>query len=110
MTEQDSLEIKVNGRGFEYLEFKDLYGTGCSLQKSSAAMYDAIWFGVDDANPLILASDVNQINPETGEMSGWVKYPVDDRVLFHTRMHLSREQVMQLLPILTKFAATGDLK
>lgn len=110
MTEQSSLKITVNGRGFHHLEFKDLYGIGCSIQKSSLATDDAIWFGVNDADPKILASDVNQINPETGEISGWVKYPVDERVMFHTRMHLSREQVLQLLPILTKFAATGDLK
>jgi hypothetical protein len=96
-------------RGFSLIEFRDLYHAACSIQKSSLATEDAIWFGIDEANPKILASKTGQINPETGEVSGWVKYPIPDDVLITTRMHLTREQVAAILPILQVFVETGEL-
>lgn len=35
-------------RGFVLIEFADEYGKACSLQESSLATRDCIWFGVDD--------------------------------------------------------------
>lgn len=96
-------------RGFALIEFSDLYGYQCSIQKSSLATDDAIWFGVDDPKPQIMASQVGQVNPETGEVSGWVPYPIPDGVLISSRMHLNKEQVAALLPILQAFVDTGDL-
>jgi hypothetical protein len=96
-------------RGFAKVEFHDLYGAPCYIQKSSLATDDAIWFGVSDAAPKILASKAGVINPETGEMSGWVPYPIPSDVLLTTQMHLNREQVAELLPILTAFVETGEL-
>lgn len=96
-------------RGFRLIEFRDRYGSSCSIQKSSLAAEDAIWFGVDDPEPKILASKTGQINPETGEVSGWVKYPLPDGVMMLTRMHLTRDQVAEILPILRVFAETGEL-
>ena len=76
------LEIKTTERGFEYAEFVDRYGQKCSLQKSSLATEDAIWFGVDvDLN----GEEVN------------------------ARMHLTQEMVEQLLPILSSFYSSGNL-
>lgn len=34
-------------RGFDYLNFTDLYEKRCSLQRSSLATEDSIWLGVD---------------------------------------------------------------
>ena len=96
-------------RGFATKEFRDLYGTPCSLQKSSLATEDAIWFGVDDANPLIMASQATEFGIKTAETTGWVPYPIPKAVLLHTRMHLNREQVAELLPILQKFIDTGEI-
>ena len=63
-------------RGFDVITFRDRYNEQCSLQKSSLASEDAIWFGVDKSD----------------------------------RMHLTQEQVQELLPYLEHFAETGELK
>ena len=91
-------------RGFALVEFDDYHGAKCSLQKSSLAEKDAIWLGVDDADPKILACKVNG-----GIPNGWVKYEIPEDVLLTTRMHLTREQVKDLLPHLKKFVETGEI-
>lgn len=70
-------------RGFDVATFKDRYDQECSIQKSSLATEDAIWFGID--------RDVHK-----GEQNA--------------RMHLSKQQVAELLPILANFVATGEIK
>jgi len=90
-------------RGFDIIEFKDYYGAACSMQKSSLATKDAIWLGVDDADPKILAFHVNG-----GKPNGWVKYDIPDEVNLTTRMHLTRAQVKELLPYLEKFVEAGE--
>jgi len=85
-------------RGFYSIEFQDRYNAKCSIQKSSLATEDAIWFGVDDADPKILKHG-----------SGWQPFEIHKEVLFTTRMHLTQKQVKKLLPILQKFADTGEL-
>lgn len=97
-------------RGFAVQEFKDLYGADCSIQKSSLATDDAIWLGVDDAKPQIMASQAAGFGVKTEETTGWVPYPIPEEVLLTTRMHLNREQVATLLPILQKFVETGELE
>lgn len=74
----------VTPRGFQRTEFTDLYGSTCSLQESSLATEEAIWFGVDK--------------------------DFDGRETNSHRMHLSREAVAVLLPILQHFVETGELK
>lgn len=98
------MEMKKNGRGFRYAEFKDRYGVPCSIQKSSLAFEDAIWFGCDDADPKIMLPN----NPITGE-GGWTPVPMLPGVVMNTRMHLTREMVQELLPTLQHFADTGEL-
>jgi hypothetical protein len=97
------MKKEKTNRGFELIEFADLYDNKCSLQKSSLATEDAIWFGVDDPDPKIMASKVQ----EGG--TGWVKYPIPDDVLIKTRMHLTQKQVKKLLPHLIKFVETGEI-
>lgn len=89
--------------GLKLFEFNDLYETKCSIQASSLANKEAIWLGVEDANPQILASKT-----KIGG-NGWVSYPIPDGVEIKTRMHLTREQVQDLMPILQKFVDTGEL-
>lgn len=97
------------GRGFARIEFTDRYDVPCSMQKSSLATEDAIWFGVNDANPIIMASQAKAHGVETTKTTGWVPFPVPDEVQFTTRMHLTREQVRELLPILHEFVETGEI-
>lgn len=96
-------------RGFDAIEFSDCYGAKCSLQKSSLALQDAVWLGVDDAEPKVLALDARAHGVTTHATNGWVEYPIPDAVLLNTRMHLTREQVATLLPALQHFVDTGDL-
>jgi hypothetical protein len=90
-------------RGFGIIEFSDRYGEKCSIQKSSLATENAIWFGITNAEPKILAS---KIQPNG---TGWTNYPIHPDVFINTRMHLTQEQVKQLLPYLIHFAETGEL-
>ena len=96
-------------RGFEITEFEDTYGAKCSLQMSSSAMEDKVWFGVNDADPKIMVSKAKEHGLEPQGDSGWMKYPVPEDVLLNTRMHLNREQVEELLPYLKRFVETGNL-
>jgi hypothetical protein len=96
-------------RGFDLIEFSDLYGVGCSVQASSLATDDAIWIGVDDADPKIHARQAGLFGITAEETSGWVPYPIPTVVSLTTRMHLNREQVASLLPVLQRFVDTGEI-
>jgi hypothetical protein len=52
-------KAKTN-RGFNLIEFDDLYGAKCNIQKSSLATDDAIWIGIQDAEPRIMASQTEK--------------------------------------------------
>jgi hypothetical protein len=97
------MEEKKTERGFNCGKFLDDNGVECSIQKSSSAMEDKIWLGIAKADPIILSSKII----ENGV--GWAKYPIPEDVFIGTRMHLSIEQVKQLLPMLNKFVETGDI-
>lgn len=93
---QKKLEVTQTCRGFDYIKFDDHYGQHCSLQKSSLMEPDAIWLGVDNTGPYM-----GSIDPLHNKQ--------DVNVDVKCRMHLSQEQVKQLLPFLIKFAETGEL-
>lgn len=97
------IKNETTERGFSILKFVDLYGAECSIQKSSLATDDALWIGVTNSEPMILGSKVR------GDLTGWVKYPMPNDVQILTRMHLNRDQVKELLPILQKFVDSGDI-
>jgi hypothetical protein len=103
-------EIKATDRGFPYAEFVDRNKVKCSIQKSSLAFEDCIWLGVDDAHPKVMASRAAEVGLDTEEKTGWVPYPIPDHVLLTTRMHLTRENVERLLPLLQRFVETGEIQ
>lgn len=105
-----SLTYSKTERGFSLIQFKDRYGSACSIQKSSLATEDAVWFGCDDADPKILASDARAHGMSTDAPAGWVPYRIHDEVVLTTRMHLTRGQVQELLPTLKHFVETGELR
>jgi hypothetical protein len=105
------ISIRRTLRGFSTGEFDDRYGLECSIQKSSIATEDCIWLGINNAKPEIMASDAIRLGIDNkGETVGWVPYEVPGEVLMHTRMHLSQENVRSLLPLLIKFAVTGEIE
>ena len=115
------IKIKRNGRNFETGKFIDTYtgkfidrcGYECSIQKSSNATEDCIWLGIDDVNPQIMSIDAIRMGLRQRTFdendNGWVKFEIPKEVLLSTRMHLTREHVKELLPILQKFVETGEL-
>jgi hypothetical protein len=93
------MKLGHTNRGFARIDFVDQYGVECSLQKSSLATEDCIWFGCNDANPQVLVR---------GE--GWKPVPMPEEYNANTRMHLNREQVAEILPHLIAFVETGYLE
>lgn len=96
-------EKSYTNRGFELLQFYDYYDELCDIQRSSLATEDAIWLGIHNPNPRIMASKT----PQGGV--GWVEYPVPDDVLISTRMHLTRKQCVDLAYKLLKFGLFNEL-
>ena len=82
-------------------------GAKCSIQKSSLATEDCIWLGCENKS----------IKTFKGNGTGWGDISLDDLakklkmqdILINDRMHLTREQVKALLPILKKFVLTGEI-
>lgn len=92
------LRPKKTNRGFALYEFTDHYGTECSVQKSSLATDDAIWLGVTEAKLKQLIRN-----------EGWKDFELPKDVEVFSRMHLTRNQIKELLPILQKFVKTGEI-
>jgi len=106
---------KRTKRGFALLEFKDRYGVSCSLQASSLAEYakpgtSAVWLGVDDPSPKVMASQAPSVGIKTAEITGWVPYQIPDCVSINTRMHLDRRQVKALIGHLQAWLEKGTFK
>jgi hypothetical protein len=91
------VDIRHNERGFSIAEFDDAHGNKCSLQKSSAAMYDAVWLGIK----------IPEINIMID--GGWKALAIPEDAVISSRMHLTQKQVRNLLPALQAFADTGEL-
>ena len=112
-TVPDPLKRSTNERGFAFYEFKDMYGAECKLHKSSAALTDAIWLGVKDANPQIMVSDAFKMGLPSELYShikgGWIKYPIPQEVSLNTQMHLSRPMTQRLIEVLQQFVDTGEI-
>lgn len=87
------MNVEITQRGFGKAVFEDTGGAKCSIQESSLQYGDPareegpmIWLGVDQLGP----------------MEG-------NRKVADGRMHLSRQRVKDLLPLLQHFAETGSL-
>lgn len=108
-------KVERTSRGFEVVNFKDHYGTKCSLQASSLAIYEkpgtsAVWLGVDDAAPKCLHEDAAKLGIKTDATCGWVDVPMSDKIHLTTRMHLNREQVEALIPMLQSWLKRDTFK
>jgi len=90
-------------RGFSYHTFTDHNGVECSLQKSSIATEDAIWLGATDIGLQRFEPGIGWSHVELKSDSHGVSYVACNR------MHLTREQVAELLPLLRLFVETGEI-
>lgn len=85
------------GRGFSLIEFKDRYDIDCTIQKSSLATENAIWFGA------------KEIGLRQMSINGWEDVKLEGDPIANNRMHLTQDQVKSLLPTLQRFADTGEI-
>jgi hypothetical protein len=97
------IKRRTTHRGFVLLEFTDINGVECSVQKSSLATDDAVWIGAQKIG-------VHEFTPGLGWREVDLKKELGgDSYIANNSMHLNRKQVQKLLPILVKFVETGEL-
>lgn len=107
ITNTNGMKKTKTQRGFVSYSFKDAGGIECSIQKSSWAEKDAIWLG---AKKIGLKEFIAYRQP-----TAWMdREDVDEfshahHFIANNRMHLTREQVAKMLPILQKFVETGEI-
>jgi hypothetical protein len=104
-----ALYRSTTDRGFPTVEFIDHYNQICIVQISSLAEERCIWLGLNEIDPKIMAKDASRLGIETSEKVGLIDYHIPEEVSLPTRMHLTQEQVIELLPVLQKFAETGEI-
>jgi len=97
------MKYAETSRGFSLIEFKDLYSAECNIQKSSLATDNAIWIGISNPDPKIMASKT----PKGG--IGWVPYEISEDVLITTRMHINQDQAKEVVKVLNYFIKHGEL-
>ena len=106
------MKVKTTARGFAYYEFVDDNGQKCSLQKSSSALEDKIWLGIDDAKimefyPYLRETDESWFEIPKEEVEAKLKHRPQNKIHYkNQRMHLTVNQVKELLPILQRFVDT----
>lgn len=89
------MEFSRGPRGTGGYEFIDSHGNLCSIQESSRGDKRCIWLGIDD--PII-------IDKSTAEV-----VPLPNNASILSRMELTRELAVTLIPMLQYFVATGFL-
>jgi len=94
------MKIEYTNRGFGKITFIDDYGIKCSIQESSSASEEKIWFGVDDPKLIIF---------ENNSKGKYIETDMPDNFSVDSRMHLTRKQVKDLLPHLINFVESGDI-
>ena len=96
------MERSTTNRGFAIYESKDSNGVDFSIQKSSSAMEDKIWFGANDIGLKHFKAHVGWSDVELTDT-------IEEHYVANNRLHLNQEQVAELLPILQKFVETGEI-
>ena len=113
--EYNRMELKYSktARGSDLIKFKDDDRNNCSLQKSSSVV-GKIWLGI--ADPFVKEFWHDEIPENKNLKCKWEDRDINDLkqspnngILICSRMHLTREQVKELLPYLQKFVETGDI-
>jgi uncharacterized small protein (DUF1192 family) len=102
-------ETKTN-RGFDRIEFEDYDGRKCHLQKSSLATDDCIWLGCSEMGLKIFKPDYTGWHDiSRDKLKELLNLPPNGEVVSNTTMHLTKDQVGELLPYLEEFYLNGDL-
>ncbi len=89
-------------RGFGISNFKDSRGMDCTVQESSNAGLNCIWLGAKEVQVQVMTNNGWQV-------VDFSKLCIDNQFVGNQRMHLSQENVKELLPTLQYFAEHGCL-
>lgn len=113
---ENTIRMHLNERGFAIGEFKDTYGTRCTIQESSLASRPALWLGVQPAEAKVMSVDAKGLPPPkivpdegSGEDFGWSNYVLPDKVFVFSRMHLDIPLAKKLVRMLNYFIKHGEL-
>ncbi len=93
----EPLKVGATSRGFELIEFEDRNGHKCSLQQSSAIDDTERGMEQPGSSMVWLGCDENAYHSQTGEPQS-------------PRMHLSREHVQALMPMLKRWLDDGSFE
>ena len=94
------MEVLQTQRGFTKGKFTDYNSINCSIQESSLATDDCIWLGIDVPRLTVF---------EDASMGKYIETDLPKNWSVDSRMHLTRQQVSDLLPLLQRFVDTGSL-
>ncbi len=94
------MDIVQTQRGFSKGSFSDYNSINCSIQESSLATEDCIWLGIDVPRLTVF---------EDAGMGKYIETDLPKNWSVDSRMHLTRQQVSDLLPLLQRFVDTGLL-
>jgi hypothetical protein len=95
------MTIETNQRGFQFGKFIDRNGEECSIQLSSLATEEAIWLGIDKPKLCVFENDSHG------------KYLITEMPKnfdVSSRMHLTRNDVIELVSVLNNFLKYGTLQ
>jgi hypothetical protein len=103
------MDIVQTQRGFSKGSFTDYNSINCSIQESSLATDDCIWLGIDVPR-LTVFEDTNMGSAKHSLVeSKYIETDLPKNWSVDSRMHLTRQQVSDLLPLLQRFVDTGSL-
>ena len=91
------MQLGQTSRGVNIVKFRDMNDERCSLQESSEMGEPSIWLGVDRPNAQYLKD------------GKWQNFPIPSDVFLTGRMHLTQEQVKELLIYLERFLYVGRI-
>lgn len=92
-----TMKVEKTLRRTSFINFSDQDDNTCSLQVSSRFGDEKfIWFGLN--HPILCYEEGGSV------------FSLPKGVISFSRMHLRQSQVKEILPLLQRFAATGDLE
>ena len=95
------MEKSSTGRGFTII-FQDENGIECTIQESSSMGECKIWLGAKDIG-------LKHFKAYKGWEDVKLENTIEEYYIANNRMHLTQEQVAEMLPILEKFVKTGEI-
>ena len=93
------MELTRTRRGFEIGEFQDVIGNPCSIQESSIATMDAIWFGRDVLDPPSRLMGAGRAEAE-------LMFPKEQlycEVNIRNRMHIGKKEARKIVFHMQRF-------